>query len=74
MAASRSPAPAHIAGAILRCTGIVVSAPVLTRSRRNAASALHQMQHRHSHRAAGAEIDGVDPGLAVGNEATPAPR
>lgn len=47
MTASRSRAPAQIAGVILRTTGVVVSTPVLNRSRRNAARALHTMQHRH---------------------------
>lgn len=39
--------PAHLAGAILRTTAVAVSTPLLSRSRRNAAGALHDMRCRH---------------------------
>lgn len=63
MTASRSRTSAHLAGSILRTTGVVVSTPMLTRSRRNAARALHTMQQRHGYHPADAveiEAAGID--------------
>ena len=54
MSAFRSHSPVVAAGAILRGAGVVVSAPLLQRSRRNASGALHEMRHAHHSR----DVDG----------------